>query len=123
VRSSIVDREQVLTRWQESIDEHKELVQQAYERVQRLCPADRGQPPRRHRDAGIQGPDPARTGQVGELQRLAEERIRREMDEFREDYEKRGAKPNCVRSISGANKTSTIARWSNAFRRWPMTSN
>jgi hypothetical protein len=30
-------------------------------------------------------------GQVTELQRLAEERIRREMDEFREDYEKKPA--------------------------------
>jgi hypothetical protein len=30
--------------------------------------------------------------QVQELQRLAEERIRREMDEFREDYEKRRRK-------------------------------
>jgi hypothetical protein len=30
--------------------------------------------------------------QVGELQRLAEERIRREMDEFREDYEKKRRK-------------------------------
>ena len=31
-------------------------------------------------------------GQVAELQRLAEERIRREMDEFREDFEKKRRK-------------------------------
>ena len=31
-------------------------------------------------------------GQVGELQRLAEERIRREMDDFREDFEKKRRK-------------------------------
>ena len=37
VRVSIAEREQVLTRWQESIDEQKNLVAQAYERVQNFA--------------------------------------------------------------------------------------
>ncbi len=91
-RVMIVDREQVLTRWQETIDEQKSLVAQAYERLQNF--AQQIDISRRavaemqeFKDLILR-----EQGQVAELQRLAEERIRREMDEFREDYERRRRK-------------------------------
>lgn len=91
-RVMVVDREQVLTRWQETIDEQKATVAQAYERVQNF--AQQIDISRRavaemqeFKDLILR-----EQGQVAELQRLAEERIRREMDEFREDYERRRRK-------------------------------
>jgi hypothetical protein len=91
-RVMVVDREQVLTRWQEVIDEQKGVVAQAYERVQNF--AQQIDISRRavaemqeFKDLILR-----EQGQVAELQRLAEERIRREMDEFREDYERRRRK-------------------------------
>lgn len=92
VRGTLVDREQVLTRWQETIDEHKSTVAQAYERVQTF-----GQQIEVSRRAITEMQDfkdmiLREQSQVQELQRLAEERIRREMDEFREDYEKKRRK-------------------------------
>lgn len=91
-RVMVVDREQVLTRWQETIDEQKALVAQTYERVQNF--AQQIDISRRavaemqeFKDLILR-----EQGQVAELQRLAEERIRREMDEFREDYERRRRK-------------------------------
>ncbi len=91
-RVMVVDREQVLTRWQEVIDEQKGVVAQAYERVQNF--AQQIDISRRavaemqeFKDLILR-----EQGQVTELQRLAEERIRREMDEFREDYERRRRK-------------------------------
>lgn len=91
-RVMVVDREQVLTRWQETIDEQKSLVAQAYERVQNF-----GQQIEVARRAVSEMQEfkdliLREQGQVSELQRLAEERIRREMDEFREDYEKKRRK-------------------------------
>jgi DNA repair exonuclease SbcCD ATPase subunit len=84
-RVMVVDREQVLTRWSETIEEQKSLVAQAYERVQNF-----GQQIEVSRRA------------VSEMQEFkdliqreqsqVEERIRREMDEFREDYEKKRRK-------------------------------
>ena len=91
-RVMVVDREQVLTRWQETIDEQKSVVAQAYERIQNF--AQQIDVSRRavaemqeFKDLILR-----EQGQVAELQRLAEERIRREMDEFREDYERRRRK-------------------------------
>lgn len=91
-RVMIVDREQVLTRWQETIDEQKSLVAQVYERVQNF--AQQIDISRRavaemqeFKDLILR-----EQSQVAELQRLAEERIRREMDEFREDFERRRRK-------------------------------
>jgi hypothetical protein len=91
-RVMVVDREQVLTRWQETIDEQKANVAQVYERVQNF--AQQIDISRRavaemqeFKDLILR-----EQGQVAELQRLAEERIRREMDEFREDYERRRRK-------------------------------
>lgn len=89
IRSTIVDREQVLSRWQEVIDEQKSVVAQAYERVQNFAQqidvSRRAvQEMQEFKDLILR-----EQSQVQELQRLAEERIRREMDEFREDSEKK----------------------------------
>ncbi len=91
-RVMVVEREQVLTRWQETIEEQKTLVQQAYERVQNF--AQQIEVARRAVNEMQEFKDLIlrEQGQVTELQRLAEERIRREMDEFREDYEKKRRK-------------------------------
>ncbi|HHY54221.1 MAG TPA: hypothetical protein GYA08_02180 [Chloroflexi bacterium] len=91
-RVMVVDREQVLTRWQETIDEQKTLVAQAYERVQNFA-----QQIDISRRAVVEMQEfkdliLREQSQIAELQRLAEERIRREMDEFREDYERRRRK-------------------------------
>ncbi|MFN8446715.1 MAG: hypothetical protein U0175_38335, partial [Caldilineaceae bacterium] len=92
VRVQIADRDQSFNRWGEAIEEQKTLVAQAYERVQAY--AQQVEIARRavsemqdFKDLVLR-----EQGQVQELQRLAEERIRREMDEFREDYEKRRRK-------------------------------
>ncbi len=92
VRAQVVDRDQVLNRWSEAIEEQKTMVAQAYERVQAY--AQQVEIARRavsemqdFKDLVLR-----EQGQVQELQRLAEERIRREMDEFREDYEKKRRK-------------------------------
>ena len=92
VRISSVEREQVLTRWQEELNEQKSLVGQAYERVQHF-----GQQIELSRRAVSEIQEfkdliLREQSQVQELQRLAEERIRREMDEFREEFEKRRRK-------------------------------
>jgi hypothetical protein len=92
IRSTVVDREQVLTRWKETIEEQKNIVNQAYERVQSFAQqidiSRRAvQEMQEFKDMILR-----EQAQVQELQRLAEERTRREMDEFREDYEKRRRK-------------------------------
>lgn len=91
-RVMVVEREQVITRWQETIEEQKTLVQQSYERVQNF--AQQIEVARRAVNEMQEFKDLIlrEQGQVTELQRLAEERIRREMDEFREDYEKKRRK-------------------------------
>jgi hypothetical protein len=91
-RVMVVEREQVLTRWQEVIEEQKTLVQQSHERVQNF--AQQIEVARRAVNEMQEFKDLIlrEQGQVTELQRLAEERIRREMDEFREDYEKKRRK-------------------------------
>lgn len=92
MRATVVDREQVLTRWKEAIEEQKTIVAQAYERVQSFSQqidiARRSvQEMQEFKDMILR-----EQSQVQELQRLAEERVRREMDEFREDYEKKRRK-------------------------------
>jgi hypothetical protein len=92
MRSTVVDREQVLSRWKETIEEQKNIVNQAYERVQSFAQqidiSRRAvQEMQEFKDMILR-----EQAQVQELQRLAEERTRREMDEFREDYEKKRRK-------------------------------
>jgi hypothetical protein len=91
-RVLVAEREQVLNRWQEVIDEQKALVAQAYERIQNF--AQQIEIGRRavaemqeFKDLILR-----EQAQVAELQRLAEERLRREMDDFREDFERRRRK-------------------------------
>jgi chromosome segregation ATPase len=92
IRSTLVDREQIINRWQETIDEQKTVVQQAFERVQSF--AQQIEISRRAVNEMQDFKDMIlrEQSQVSELQRLAEERIRREMDEFREDFEKKRRK-------------------------------
>ena len=92
MRAMVVDREQVLTRWQETIEAQKSIVNQAYERVQSF--AQQIDVSRRAVNEMQEFKDLIlrEQSQVQELQRLAEERIRREMDEFREDFEKKRRK-------------------------------
>jgi len=92
IRVLVAEREQVLNRWQEAIDEQKSLVTQAYERIQNF--AQQIEISRRavaemqeFKDLILR-----EQAQVAELQRLAEERLRREMDDFREDFERRRRK-------------------------------
>jgi len=92
VRTAIIDREQVMTRWQEAMDEQKSLIGQTYERIQSFSQQiETGrrsvQEMQEFKDLVLR-----EQSQVQELQRLAEERIRREMDEFREEYDKRRRK-------------------------------
>lgn len=91
-RAMVVDREQVLTRWQETIEEQKTIVAQSYERVQSF--AQQVDVSRRAVNEMQEFKDMIlrEQAQVQELQRLAEERVRREMDEFREDFEKKRRK-------------------------------
>ncbi len=92
IRATLVDREQVIARWQETIEAQKSLVNQSYERVQtfgqQIEVARRAvQEMQEFKDLILR-----EQSQVQELQRLAEERIRRDMDEFREDFEKKRRK-------------------------------
>ena len=92
MRATLVDREQVIARWQETIEEQKSMVNQAYERVQNF--GQQIDVARRSVGEMQEFKDLIlrEQSQVQELQRLAEERIRRDMDEFREDFEKRRRK-------------------------------
>jgi hypothetical protein len=92
MRSALASREQSINRWQEVIEEQRTLVAQAHERVQNFGQqvevARRAvQEIQEFKDLVLR-----EQSQVQELQRLAEERMRREMDEFREEYEKRRRK-------------------------------
>jgi chromosome segregation ATPase len=92
VRGTIVDREQLINRWQESMEEQKALVTQSYERVQNFSQQIEVARRSVHEMQEFKDLILREQSQVQELQRLAEERIRRDMDEFREDFEKKRRK-------------------------------
>jgi chromosome segregation ATPase len=92
VRGTIVDREQLIARWQESLEEQKATVTQAYERVQNFSQQIEVARRSVHEMQEFKDLILREQSQVQELQRLAEERIRRDMDEFREDFEKKRRK-------------------------------
>ena len=92
VRSTIVDREQVINRWKETVEEQKTLVNQAFERVQNFHQQIEVSRRAVHEMQEFKDLILREQSQVQELQRLAEERIRRDMDEFREDFEKKRRK-------------------------------
>ena len=79
----------VLTRWQEIIDDQGSVVTKNEERLQSF--GQTIEAARRTANTIPEFQENIRRDQVQvqELQRLAEERIRREMDEFQEEYEKR----------------------------------
>jgi hypothetical protein len=87
-----MEREQKVNRWQEILDEQKTIIVQTNERVQGYAQQiETGrravQEMQEFKDLILR-----EQSQVQELQRLAEERIRREMDEFREEFDKRQRK-------------------------------
>lgn len=89
IRSNLVEREQVINRWQETIDEQKSLIGQTYERIQGFTQQIETSRRAVHEMKEFKEVILREQSQVQELQRLAEERLRREMDEFREEYDKR----------------------------------
>jgi hypothetical protein len=92
MRVETVDRMGVLNRWQEIIDEHKSVIAKMQEKLQNFTKEiEEG---RRTVQAVREFQETMRRdhAQIEELQRLAEERLHREMDEFREEYEKKRRK-------------------------------
>lgn len=88
IRLETVERLSVLSRWQEVIDDQRAIVAKGIEQIQDF--EQRIEVARRAAQTVNDFQQVMRRdqAQVQELQRLAEERVRREMDEFREDYEK-----------------------------------
>jgi DNA repair exonuclease SbcCD ATPase subunit len=89
LRVEVVERLQVLTRWQEIIDDQRGVVAKNEERLQSF--AQSIETARRAANSIPEFQENMRRDQVQvqELQRLAEERVRREMEEFEEEYEKK----------------------------------
>ncbi len=88
LRLEVNDRLQVLARWEEVIEEQQNIVRRAQEHIQNF--AQQVEQARRAAQTvqDFQAAIRRDHAQVQELQRLAEERLRREMEEFREEYEK-----------------------------------
>ena len=92
VRVALAENTQNVSRWQEVLDQQKVTIAKAYERIQSFTQqveASRRvvQEMQEFKDLILR-----EQSQVQELQRLSEERVRREMDEFREEYDKRQRK-------------------------------
>ncbi len=83
-----VERLQVLNRWQENIDDQRVIVTKNEERIQSFVQTIETARRIAHTIPEFQESVRRDQVQVQELQRLAEERTRREMDEFREEFEK-----------------------------------
>ena len=89
LRVEVVERLQVLNRWQESIDDQRVIVAKNEERIQAFVQTV--ETARRAANTVAQFQETIRRDQVQvqELQRLAEERVRREMEEFQEEFDKK----------------------------------
>ena len=89
LRVEVVERLQVLTRWHEIIEDLRTVVSKNEERLQSF--GQTIEAARRTANTIPEFQENIRRDQVQvqELQRLAEERIRREMEEFQEEYEKK----------------------------------
>ncbi|MEZ4712641.1 MAG: hypothetical protein R3A44_35970 [Caldilineaceae bacterium] len=92
VRVSLAENTQNVSRWQEVLDQQKVTIAKAYERIQSFTQQVETsrrvvQEMQEFKDLILR-----EQSQVQELQRLSEERVRREMDEFREEYDKRQRK-------------------------------
>ena len=89
MRVEIVERLQVLARWQELIDDQQTVVTKNEERIQSFTQTI--DTARRAAATVAEFQETIRRDQVQvqELQRLAEERMRREMEEFQEEFDKK----------------------------------
>lgn len=92
VRVALAENTQNISRWQEVLDQQKVTIAKAYERIQSYTQQVETsrrvvQEMQEFKDLILR-----EQSQVQELQRLSEERVRREMDEFREEYDKRQRK-------------------------------
>ncbi len=89
MRVEIVERLQVLARWQELIDDQQTVVIKNEERIQSFSQTI--DTARRAAATVAEFQETIRRDQVQvqELQRLAEERMRREMEEFQEEFDKK----------------------------------
>ncbi len=89
LRIEVVERLQVLNRWQEQIDDQQNVVSKNVEQIQSF--AQTIETARRAANTISEFQETIRRDQVQvqELQRLAEERLRREMDEFQEEFDKK----------------------------------
>ena len=89
LRIEVVERLQVLNRWQESIDDQHTIVTKNEERLQSFVQTV--DTARRAANTVTEFQETIRRDQVQvqELQRLAEERMRREMEEFQEEFDKK----------------------------------
>ena len=89
LRIEVVERLQVLTRWQEVIDDQQNVVSKNEERLQSFSQTIETARRAAHTISEFQDSIRRDQVQVQELQRLAEERLRREMDDFQEEFDKR----------------------------------
>ena len=89
LRIEVVERLQVLNRWQEQIDDQQNVVSKNVEQLQSF--AQTIETARRAANTISEFQETIRRDQVQvqELQRLAEERLRREMDDFQEEFDKK----------------------------------
>ena len=89
LRIEVVERLQVLNRWQEQIDDQQNVVSKNVEQIQSF--AQTIETARRAANTISEFQETIRRDQVQvqELQRLAEERLRREMDDFQEEFDKK----------------------------------
>ena len=91
-RLQLVDQEQLIGRWQETIEEQKSIAVKVQDRVQGFLPHIEASRRAVQEVTDFKNSLQRDQSQVQELQRLADERTRREIEEFREDYEKRRRK-------------------------------
>lgn len=91
-RLQLVDQEQMIGRWQETIEEQKSIAVKVQDRVQSFLPHIEASRRAVQEVTDFKNSLQRDQSQVQELQRLADERSRREIEEFREDYEKRRRK-------------------------------
>lgn len=91
-RLDLVNQEQIINRWQESVEAQKAAMAKVQDRLQGFVPHIEASRRAVQEIAGFKDVLQRDQSQVQELQRLADERTRREIEEFREEYEKRRRK-------------------------------
>jgi len=91
-RLELVDQEQLINRWQETVESQKVAMVKVQDRLQSFVPHIDASRRAVQEIASFKDMVQRDQSQVQELQRLADERSRREIEEFREDFEKRRRK-------------------------------